>query len=194
MAQADGKYGNLRVVKLPDLPDDGSTFLRIPGPVAQHDAVRIQRDDLFRGSESRIDRHLAAPLRQGAGDIGLCPEIQQRHPQASAVQLLHQRRLALPDSSDISHSVKPDSAGQRPVLFQRQSRLHHILLPAGHLLHHLARGVCLQPGEQRLKIVVFVRSDHAVHGALLPQNLGQGPGIDSGNAGYIIFFEELLET
>ena len=80
MPQADRKDRDIRVVQLPDLPDDRCAFLGIPRAVAEHDAVRLRRNDLLRGSLGGIDRHLTASFRKGAGNVGLGPKVQQRHP------------------------------------------------------------------------------------------------------------------
>ncbi len=194
MPQADGEDGNLRIIKLPDLPDHPGALLGIPRPVAEHDAVRPVRNNLRSPGLRRIHRDLAAPLRQRAGDIGLGPEIQQRHPQARTVQFLHQTGPLLSPARTVKGLIKPCGAGQRSVLGQLRHRLHHILFPAGDLLHHLPRGISPDPGRNLRKIKIVIRGDHPVHGTLLPQNPGEGSGIDTGDAGHIIFFQKLLDT
>lgn len=57
---------------------------------------------------------------------------------------------------------------------------------AGHLFHDLACGILFQLRKYFVQVIGFVGGDHAVHGTLLTQDLGQRTGIDTGDTGHTV--------
>ena len=62
MSQADCKNRCIGFIQLADLCNDLLALFRVSRSVAQHDTVRVRRQNLLRRSMCRVYRHLTASL------------------------------------------------------------------------------------------------------------------------------------
>ena len=76
--------------------------------------------------------------------------------------------------------------GNYGICSQLRGGRYHIFFLAGHLFHDLACGILLQLRKYFVQVIGFVGGDHAVHGTLLTQDLGQRTGIDTGDTGHTV--------
>ena len=115
----------------------------------------------------------------------------------------------IPGGEDV---LRPDRAGQHrhgtaalaelacdvalgAVVDERHAVQHVAIRPegVGFRRRHLRHGVCDAVGAQGREIVRHGVADGGVHRARLAQDARDGAGIDAGNAGDVVFFQERVE-
>ena len=169
VAEADREDRGLGSVKLLDLFDDRHILLRVARTIRNHDAVRILAEDRLCAGIRRIHRDITAVPLQGADDVSLRTDVEER---------------------DALRLAVTGVAGAIRIL-----RLCDIDLLRAGLLYDALDLVGLDALKEcrHLFLMITVGGDHTVHGSFVTETLGQRSRIDACDARNLVLLQEILD-